>query len=235
MNKYESEMSVERLRELDQFLRVRDEDMNLVKAHGLITCLASIPEENFDKLEHHQIFFDNLTDNLYNQYIPKIKATVIAILKTTSAKLHDNLADDFDFIFSVTGFCKISNNINTDQLREWCAGYVLGLHIAGLLDTIQDPANDSSVLAACSTIMFFADIVNVKKSLNTVQLEEVDNIKKASMNLLPSFVRKLYDIWSRDLQNTFLNSSKDNILCPCGSNKQYAICCRLEAISEMVH
>jgi uncharacterized membrane protein len=237
--KEENSFTIEKLRELDQFLRVRDEDMNLVRAHGLLTCLISLPEKNYNKLDHYEIFFNNDLDQKYNKYIPKVKETLIEILKTTSANLSNEYDHgEFNFIFSTAGFTEISNEVTLEQMKDWCIGYVLGLYWSGMLDAIQEGDRDSSVFGACSTIMFYADVISSNSIAHTPEkMQEIDNIKLASMANLPKLVRSLYAIWSHDLQNIKKSdySAIEGAICPCGSNKQYAMCCRLEAITEILH
>jgi len=231
--------TVEKLRELDQFLRVRDEDMNLVRAHGLLTCLISLPEKNYNKLDHYEIFFNDDLDQKYNKYIPKVKETLVEILKITSANLSNEYENSkFNFIFSTSGFSEISSDVTLDQMKDWCVGYVLGLYWSGMLDAIQESDRDSSVFGACSTIMFYADVISNSMPKAADKLQEIDNIKIASMESIPKIVRSLYTIWSKDLPNMKSiesNQAADSSTCPCGSDKQYAMCCRLEAITAILH
>jgi uncharacterized protein YecA (UPF0149 family) len=229
-------LSPRNLRELDQFLRVRDEHMSLVTAHGLITCLISLPKTYYQRIDHEQIFFNNHLATRFDKYIPQIKQTLAEILKITVEDLNaDNEHDNFRFLFSNNGFSKTFEEINLRQVQQWCTGYVVGLHLSGLFDDLTSLNKESATFSGCSTIMFYADLINQNNEQHAFEDKTIHQIKLASLEVLPKTIRTLYSLWSQGMYDFNEQSQYEQNLCPCGSKQEYAKCCRLEALAQIIH
>jgi|GEM_PF-3659238 len=228
--------------DLDQFLRAHTKDMDLIKAHGLITAIISLP----DDIGHDEwlpLIVGGIGNFQDKKFIQKILSILVTIYGKTALNLQ-KLAEPFRFIFDTNNFSEDFSNIDEPQISKWCSGYCMALNWFGIEAYLEDES--SSCQHNCGNMFLLANpnaygpdlyaLEDEEGIESTEALEKHWNIIKMDLiSDLPNIVRSLFSFWMREYDLENKKKSDNTYNCPCNSGKIFEECCMLDVQEAILH
>jgi uncharacterized protein len=215
------------LQDLDAFLRRQTSNMSLVKAHGFITAIVSFPDL-FLPSEWIPILLGELNNGGSNNS----NKLMLDRLITMYRQISDSLGSDkrFEFLFSADEPSLSIEQASYSHIQEWCNGYCLALvwNESEWLNVAED-----YITQACATFFMITDLIsNAKQGLRT-KLSD----KRYLVKNLPDLVKALYVYWLGKQDDMLFAAPQihRDIICPCGSTRNYYDCCWIELSEAVIH
>lgn len=214
---------------LDNFLRHQTTDMNLVKAHGFITAIASFPEL-FMPSEWIPILVGELKFLHDQTPVGVMLEKLITLYKQITTNLDSE--QTFEFLLSPDQPTINIEAATYSDIQEWCNGYCLALIWN---EEAWINVHEEYITKACTTFFMLTDLINTAPDAHLANEWQKD--RQILIKNLPDLVKALYVFWvnkhkallSRDLYNVRYE------VCPCGSKKSYQGCCMLDAVEAVLH